>query len=134
MELLKCYKEQISYLFFGVCTTIANIVSYWFCTRVLSLDNIISNVLAWVIAVTLAYITNKFWVFESRTETKKELVQEIFNFFLCRVATLLVDISIMYVCVNILQYSDMIIKVLANVVVVISNYILSKIYIFKNKK
>ena len=130
-NLLIKYKEQILYLFFGGCTTVVNIVVFALCSDILHMELLVSNFMAWVLAVFFAYITNKIWVFESKTETLNELVKEIGSFVFARVVTLLIDMLIMYVGVEILFINKMIIKVLANIVVIVANYVFSKLFIFK---
>ena len=132
-NLLIKYKEQILYLFFGGCTTVVNMVVFALCSDILHMELLVSNFMAWVLAVFFAYITNKIWVFESKTETLNELVKEIGSFVFARVVTLLIDMLIMYVGVEILFINKMIIKVLANIVVIVANYVFSKLFIFKKK-
>ena len=132
-NLLIKYKEQILYLFFGGCTTVVNIVVFALCSDILHMELLVSNFMARVLAVFFAYITNKIWVFESKTETLNELVKEIGSFVFARVVTLLIDMLIMYVGVEILFINKMIIKVLANIVVIVANYVFSKLFIFKKK-
>ena len=125
------YKEQILYILFGVFTTVVNIVVFAICADMMHLDTYISNFAAWVMAVTFAYITNKLWVFESKTTDAKELFREIVSFTGARVLTLGIDMVLMFVGVDILHINKLIVKVLANVVVIVSNYVLSKLFIFK---
>lgn len=125
------YKEQILYILFGVFTTVVNIVVFAICADMMHLDTYISNFAAWVLAVAFAYITNKLWVFESKTTDAKELFREIVSFTGARVLTLGIDMVLMFVGVDILHINKLIVKVLANVVVIVSNYVLSKLFIFK---
>ena len=76
-ELIKKYKDLIPYLFFGVCTTIVNIVSYWILAHILDAGTMLSTVIAWIIAVTFAYVTNRKWVFHSEAKGKKAILKEI---------------------------------------------------------
>lgn len=132
-ELFKKYYEQIAYLFFGGCTTLVYLIAYYVITRAIGLDAMTATVLSWIISVTFAYVTNKLWVFESRTVTKHELLKEITSFYSCRLFTLGVDMLITFVFVSKLKYPDMIIKIIANIIVILLNYILSKLIIFRNK-
>lgn len=125
------YKEQILYILFGVFTTVVNIVVFAICADMMHLDTYVSNFAAWVMAVTFAYITNKLWVFESKTTDAKELFREIVSFTGARVLTLGIDMVLMFVGVDLLHINKLIVKVLANVVVIVSNYVLSKLFIFK---
>lgn len=127
------YRDVISYLFFGVCTTIVNVVSYWGCAHLLKLDVLISSIVAWFFAVLFAYITNRKWVFNSQAYTLKAIIIEICSFFVCRIATGVVDWGCMLIFVDVLKFDDIIMKFLSNVLVIILNYIASKLVIFKRK-
>ena len=133
-NLLIKYRDIIAYLFFGGCTTVVNIVAYWAAAYPMNLGTVPSSVLAWVAAVIFAYVTNRKWVFASQASTRQEVTREMLSFFSCRLATGVVDWLCMFVFVDLLHFNDMIIKIFANVVVVILNYVASKLLIFKNKK
>lgn len=130
MELIKKYREMISYLIFGVLTTVINLVSYRFFT-IINLDLYISVVLAWILSVIFAFITNKLFVFESKSWKKEALGKELILFLSARVASLGIDLIAMGVMVNLLHVPDMVAKLVSNVIVVIVNYIFSKFLIFK---
>ena len=132
-SLLIQYRDIIAYLFFGGCTTLVNIVAYWVAAYPLSMGTVPASVLAWFAAVLFAYVTNRKWVFHSQAVTRQEVTREIASFFGCRLATGVVDWGMMFVCVDLLRFNDMIIKIFANVVVIILNYVASKLLIFKNK-
>ena len=133
MDILKKYKESIMYLIFGILTVIINISSYIFITRILKLEILTSNIIAWIIAVIFAYITNKLYVFQSKTRTNKELIKEFSSFVSCRVLSLLLEIILMYIMIDIMFINDFIVKIFTNIIVIVLNYILSKIIIFKKK-
>ena len=128
------YKEAVLYLVFGGFTTLINIVAYALCKHVIGIDTIPANAIAWILSVAFAYVTNKIFVFESKTNTKKELLKEIISFFGCRAFTGIIDVAFMYVTVDIFDLNDMIMKVISNIVVIIVNYVFSKLIIFKKKK
>ena len=128
---LNKYKDVIPYLFFGVCTTVVNIVVYWGCAHLLSLNVMASTVIAWILAVLFAYVTNRKWVFRSTAFSRKEVIREILGFFGCRLATGVMDWLCMFVFVELLKLNDVVIKVFANVLVIILNYAASKLIIFK---
>lgn len=128
------YKDVIPYLFFGVCTTLVNVVVYWGCAHLLCFGTMVSTIIAWVMAVLFAYITNRKWVFKSLAKTKIEIAREIISFFGCRIATGVVDWLCMLLFVEILKLNDVVIKVLANILVVILNYIASKLIIFRGSE
>lgn len=118
--------EVLSYLFFGGLTTLVNILTFWL-LRVLKMEVYTSNVIAWVVSVLFAFITNKLFVFESKGNTVKQCV----SFFGFRLLSLVFDMGIMYLFINILNMNDLLSKVITNVFIVIINYIFSKIFIFK---
>ena len=133
LELCKKYKSVILYLVFGVLTTVVNIVAYYLLDLNGLFNTVINTSIAWVVAVIFAYVTNKKWVFESRVKGFKDIFKEMMSFFGCRIATGLMDVGIMFVFVDILCYDDMIIKIASNVLVVILNYVGSKLLVFRNK-
>ncbi len=132
-ELFKKYNSIIMYLFFGVCTTLVNIISYYIFAHIFKAGVMFSTVIAWILAVLFAYVTNRKWVFKSYAKTKKEIFNEIVSFFSCRLATGLVDWLCMFIFVEKLGFNDVIIKTLANILVIVLNYIASKLIIFKKK-
>lgn len=134
-ELYKKNKEVINYLIFGALTTVINLVIYFILTSLwldasINLELQIANVIAWVVAVIFAYITNRKYVFDSQNKNKfKELV----NFFMARVVTLVVDMLLMYIGVNLFKFNDKIVKIISQGIVIVSNYVLSKVFVFKKK-
>ena len=130
--LLEKYKAIIRYGIFGVLTTLINIVVYEAFYRYVGWSNVVSNIVAWVAAVLFAFVTNKLWVFKSRTTEKKALMFEIISFFGCRLATGVLDLAIMYVAVDEMALNSTLMKCISNVIVIIVNYIASKLLIFKN--
>ena len=133
-KLLHKYRDLILYGIFGVLTTVVNIAGYWVMAHMLGLNTMLSTLIAWIAAVLFAYITNRKWVFHSTSSTPKEYIKEILYFFSCRIATGVVDWICMFVFVDLLHFPDVFIKTAANVVVIILNYIASKLVIFKTRK
>lgn len=133
-ELCLKYKEVILYLVFGGLTTLVNIVTYAVFAYVFCTGTVISTAGAWLISVIFAYITNKIFVFESRTDTFALLFKECVSFFGCRLATGIMDVVVMYVSVDLLHFNDIIMKIVSNVLVVVLNYIFSKLFIFKKEE
>lgn len=120
------YYEVLSYLFFGGCTTLINIITFWL-LRLLKIGVYASNVVAWIVSVLFAFITNKLFVFESKGNALKEGI----SFFVFRLLSLVFDMGIMYLLVDVFNWNDLLSKVLANIFVIIINYVFSKIFIFK---
>ena len=125
------YKQTILYLIFGVLSTIVNIVTYVVCTRNLNIEFLISNWIAWIVAVLFAYITNKFFVFESKKTNIKFLIKEFSSFVSCRILSGIIEMILMYIMISLMSLNDFIVKIITNVVVVILNFIFSKLIIFK---
>ena len=134
IDLMNKYMNIILYAVFGVLTTVVNIVVYWIAAHPLALPVMVSTVIAWIAAVLFAYVTNRKWVFHSQAQGTKEIVQELVSFFACRLATGVVDWACMFIFVDLLHFNDVIIKAAANVLVIILNYVASKLVIFKHKK
>lgn len=125
------YKDVFFYLVFGVLTTVVNIAVYWISVHILGTSVMVGTILAWALAVFFAYITNRTMVFHSSATGADEILKEIVSFFACRIGTGVVDWAIMLIFVTILHFNDMIVKILANIIVIVLNYILSKFVIFK---
>lgn len=126
------YKEIINYLFFGGCTTVVNFISYYIPARIFGVDEIISNVIAWCVSVLFAYITNKLFVFSSKTESLSHTIKEMFSFIFARLFTgVLCDISLFALMIYVLHINDIVSKITTQVIVVVLNYVLSKLVIFK---
>ena len=124
-------KNYIFYLFFGVCTTAINVFTYWIAAHSLHLGTMPSTVLAWIIAVAFAYITNRKWIFCSNTSNLRDILFEIFSFAACRLATGCIDWVCMLVLVDFMGLNDVLIKITANIVVIVLNYLGSKLVIFR---
>ncbi len=133
MNLFKKYKETILYLIFGILSTIVNIGAYVICTRFFNIEFLISNWIAWIAAVIFAYITNKFFVFESKDINIKFLIKEFSSFVSCRILSGVIEMILMYIMISLMSINDFIVKIITNVVVIILNFIFSKLIIFKNK-
>ena len=130
-QLWKKHKELILYVFFGGCTTLINIISYFACRELMHLPVVPADVLAWVVSVIFAYVTNKLFVFESKSWRLMLVLKEGAAFLAARVFSLGVDVAILYVTVTVLGWWELPMKVLANVVVIVINYIFSKWIIFR---
>lgn len=129
------YKEVISYLIFGVLTTVVSLAVYYISVfTFLNPDNSIqlqiANILSWIAGVAFAYFTNRKYVFESKNENK---LKEATKFVSSRITTLILDMFIMWLGVTILHFSDKLIKLVSQVLVIIGNYVLSKLFVFKKE-
>lgn len=127
------FKEQILYIVFGVLTTAINIVSFFLFTRVFGMGLLASNIGAWIASVIFAFITNKIYVFDSRDYTLNVVTKELVDFTVSRGATGVLDMGLMYLFVSVIHMEDMVSKIIINVIVIILNYVLSKLYVFKKR-
>ena len=128
----KKYKELILYLIFGVLTTLVNYISYLLLAPIFSTTTI-PTAIAWLISVLFAYFTNRKFVFESKVTDGKAILREFFSFFGARLFSGLLDVAVMWVFADIIGFNDKVVKLLSNVVVVVFNYIASKLIIFRKK-
>ena len=126
------YKSLVMYAVFGGLTTLVNIAAYYLCFNIIGISNIPSVIIAWILAVSFAFITNKLWVFDSRSFSKEVLKHEIPTFFGARIATGLLDVGIMYLAVDVLHWNSIVWKLISNILVIVINYIASKLLIFRH--
>ena len=130
LKLYRSHEEVINYLIVGVLTTIVSIVSYNLFRFIIE-SYMVCTVISWVLAVLFAYVTNRRYVFHSKD---KNIGKEISKFVSSRILTLLIEMFIMFVCVDLLHINDRIAKLLVQVVVTILNYVFSKLFVFHGKK
>lgn len=123
-------KELLNYIVFGVLTTLMNILTY----QVLSMAGVttlISNGIAWILSVLFAYITNRRYVFDSHNENR---IQECLKFYGSRLSTGILDMVGMWILVDVVHLPGMVSKIAMNVVVIVLNYIFSKLFVFSHKE
>lgn len=131
---MKDFKGLVLYGIFGVLTTIINIFVYWLITRIFRIAVVPATVFAWFVAVLFAYWSNRKYVFHSTVSSLLGVFFEAVYFFACRLATGVLDVGIMYLFVDVLGLDDVIVKTASNIIVIILNYIASKLFIFKGDK
>lgn len=146
-KLINKYKELILYVIFGGMTTLVNLITLKAFNMILGDKRyLVSNVIAWLVSVIFAYVTNKLFVFESKSWKMNVVGKEVFSFFSARVFSLLIEEAGLYLLVDLANLGDktvnvfgvviggiMISKIILAVVVVILNYVFSKLVIFKKK-
>ena len=130
------YKEIINYLIVGGLTTVISLIVYYVSVYTfLNPDNAlqlqIANIISWIAGVTFAYFTNRKFVFESDNPHK---IEEATKFVGSRISTLLLDMLVMWLGVTILMFSDKIMKIISQILVIVGNYIISKFFVFKKNK
>lgn len=124
--------EVFIYLFFGGLTTVVNFVVFFLAKDLAHLSLVPSNTLAWIGAVLFAFVTNKLWVFHSKTETPAELAVEFGKFIFYRILSYVLDMGAMLLLINVLHVGDFWSKLITQILVVVANYVFSKLFIFKN--
>lgn len=134
-------KEMLLYLFFGVLTTAVSFLTAGLSKMLLEglgsskdIVSTVSTVISWICAVTFAYVTNRIWVFDSNAKGLKSIVTEAASFYGGRLFTLFVEMLMMWIGYSLMQINYWIAKIVANVVVLILNYVISKLFVFRKKK
>ncbi len=131
LNLFKKFKSIIIYGVVGCMSTAINIGVYLLLYDVLKIQNVPSNVCAWIVSVVFAFFANKLFVFESKNMSKTVVLAELCKFCLARLGTGLVDLLIMFVTVDCMSLNAALWKVISNIIVIVGNYILSKFVVFK---
>lgn len=126
----KKYKEILLYLFFGVLTMVVSVVSYAICNMVFEINALVANIIAWILAVLFAFYTNRIWVFGVKTNSKRDFIIQIFSFCSGRIITLILEEVILFIFITCLHYRSMRVKIVAQIFVIVLNYIISKFWIF----
>ena len=119
------------YLIFGTLTTAVNIVVYYLFSNIININYLISNAIAWIISVVFAYITNKFFVFNSSYINKDVIIEEFIKFMNCRLISGLSEVVLLFLFVDLLLMNDIVAKLIIGVLVALINFIFSKVFIFK---
>ena len=125
--------EMLLYILFGVLTTVINLAAFQYAAAVLRLSWQESNIIAWILAVLFAFVTNKLIVFRSRSFTAAVFWREILQFFGARLLSLGVDYACLWLLIDCWNWSYLWAKIADNVIVIIINYLLSKLVIFRKK-
>lgn len=125
------YWDIVSYLFFGVLTTVVNYLVYLPLYNGLGMSATVSNAIAWVVAVAFAYLTNKPFVFKSYDWSMKTVIPELAKFVGCRIGSGAMETLILLLTVDILGWNGNVWKLFTSVLVVILNYIGSKLLVFR---
>lgn len=122
-------RELFLYVVFGTFTFFVNLITYFLFESVLGINYLVSNVLAWFFSVLFAYVTNRIWVFESKSP---DILKEMALFFGGRIFSGVVDTALMYLFIDVLVIGDVISKIVVQVIVIVLNYVFSKLIVFKD--
>lgn len=129
--LIRKHYDILAYLFFGVLTTAVNYIVYLPCYNLLCFSAAVSNVIAWVVAVAFAYLTNKPFVFKSHDWSAKTVVPELTKFVTCRIGSGVMETAIIFLTVDLLHWNGNVMKLITSVLVVVLNYVASKLVVFR---
>lgn len=130
IELYQKYRELIDYIIFGGLTTVVNIVAFYILDTLLGWSYLIANAVAIIISILFAYVTNKLFVFRTSNLNFKENVMEFLRFIGFRLVSGLADMAAMWILVDLLTVDTNISKLLTQFIVVVLNYLFSKLFIF----
>lgn len=133
IKIYKKYEEAISYLFWGGAAFVLSMVLFYLFVNIMGLHEQIANVWSWIICVIFAYLTNRTFVFKSKIRGFYNILIEFKDFVAARVLTLVMENAILFVMIEMMGFHNMIAKLVGQVVVIVSNYFLSKLWIFKKK-
>jgi putative flippase GtrA len=125
------HKEVLMYLFFGGLAFFLSIFLFWFMDKYMHLNEVVNNSIDWIICVIFQFVTNRTWVFDGRVDTRTGFVKQAFSFGMGRVFTLIVENVLIFIFINLLGYPKMYVKLAATFVVIVLNYIISKLIVFK---
>lgn len=126
-------REIITYGISGVLTTAINLISYYICWNIIGIHNLIANIIAWILAVTFAYFMNAIWVFKEERQANTQESIKMFKFYLARIFSLIVEEVGLFLFVERLHVNNMVVKCGLAVIVIVLNYVLSKLFIFNKK-
>ena len=133
LKIYEKYYEQITYLIVGGLTTVVNFITYFILTKLFHTEPKTAHVISVVISVIFAYFPNKKYVFRSVTTTFKETLNEALLFFGGRAFAAILEIGLFFMGINIFRINDTILKIFTTVFIIILNYIISKLIVFKKK-
>ncbi len=128
-DIMKLDRELVLYVVFGTFTFLVNVVTYFLFQSVMGINYLVSNVLAWFFSVLFAYITNRTWVFESKSP---EILKEMSLFFGGRIFSGVVDTALMYLFIDVLVLGNTFSKIVVQIIVIVLNYVFSKLIVFKD--
>ena len=125
--MMRLDRELFLYVVFGTLTTVVNIVVY-FVLEFIGVNYIISNIIAWFLSVLFAYLTNRAWVFESKSP---DILKEASLFFGGRIFSGVVDTALLYVFIDVLCLGNTFSKIVVEIIITVLNYVFSKLIVFK---
>ena len=132
LSLINKYRDVILYLIFGVCTTVVNLAVFWVLTSPLKVNELIANIIAWILAVLFAFLTTRDLVFHAGKSGS--VISQMIKFYLGRAITLALEEAMLLVFITLLHFNSMAVKTTAQVLVIVLNFVISKLIIFRKKE
>ncbi len=132
-DMYRKYEEGINYLIFGFLAFVLNYVLYYVFAGLLGIHHLVSTALSWALTVVFAYWTNRTFVFKSKNNNAKAVRDEFISFVGARVATEFLELGVMFLMVDCAHINEYLSKFIGQVLVIVANYFLSKLWIFKEK-
>lgn len=125
------HKEVLLYLFFGGIAFFLNLGLFAFFNGILMINELLANIICWVICVLFQFFTNRTWVFDNKNNSNTGFVKQMLMFFSGRIFTLAVEELILFVFITLLSFNAIVVKIAAQIITIVLNYIVSKIFVFK---
>ena len=125
------HKEILLYLFFGGIAFFLNLGLFAFFNSRLLINELISNVICWIICVLFQFFTNRTWVFKPAGDIQQNILKQMTTFFGGRIFTLIIEEIILAIFITWLGFNSFAVKMAAQVIVIVLNYIISKKMVFK---
>lgn len=132
-KIYKKQEEMVNYLIFGFLAFVLSVVIFYIFANMVGLNEQIANIISWIICVIFCFFTNKLFVFKSKDKDTRGNIREFIDFILARLATLVIENAILFIMIELLFVNNMISKLVGQFVVIVTNYVLSKLWIFKKK-
>lgn len=131
IKIYRKHKEVVDYLFWGGMAFLLSMILFYLFANVMNIYEQIANILSWIICVIFTYFTNRIFVFQSKVKGLKNIIGEFKDFVVARLLTLVMENAILFVMIDMMTINNMISKLVGQFVVIVSNYFLSKLWIFK---
>ncbi|MCL2367440.1 MAG: GtrA family protein [Oscillospiraceae bacterium] len=126
-------REVIVYVFFGVLTTAVSFGAFVLFERIMDLPWAVANTLSHLLAILFAFVTNKIWVFQARDYAPRKVISEFLKFLSSRLLSYVVDMGLLALLIEVLRYDPLLSRVGTTVIIVVLNYVMSKVIVFRKK-
>lgn len=133
--IVACWKNDVlRYIFIGGCTTLVNLVSYYLLRMFTALNLNVANTISIILAILFAYVTNSTIVFRSKVNSVQDRFKEFVKFISARLSTMVIEVGGVWLMADVIKMNDYIAKFIIQFIVLVVNYILSKVFVFKKQE